>query len=581
MNINIHSVSSLRFLESLKQDALAASEALNRKLVADEQFGREEQTGEVMLETGGATRNFTARKEEVHYQSRYLDSSSESDTEDYQDSSMAPHRRHNSFFQHLQHEKQLHGVGGARPTPSQFLKKKKDTINSRKPHKKAPSTRTRTHTQAQVQTHATSQSPGHATPIPVSTLKQPHYTKQTRGLTTTGLNYLSSSLDTGRSATSKRSVAGGGRMMPPRSAKKKTNRVTTSQLRVSQGEGDAIAALNLTKQVEGKNEALKLRLQGQLNSIRVLETKVAEAEHSIAVRDLELANALRRVTQLESREKDKVVRKDQEEEGLRRSGPREDSKLYQMKTELIALQARFNDEKSRRGRTEERLRIIKEHCDKQKARVSEVEEKNTELEGVLKALHEKFQKKKHEVKTSSKEINAARVKVVEKDTALQTCKNHLLRSERCAKDLRHDNDRLKEELRVLRREANISDDKNRRNTLEIEVLRERQNATKLAYRLQNQSQNLSFSSNVASDRSRSSHSAPIEKRRSQSVSSVYSSASNSNNNRSRPSKSSNSSALGPDGGHTRPCPYSKPRRRSQSTNTNNKHRRKHKNIPGE
>jgi DNA repair exonuclease SbcCD ATPase subunit len=533
----VYYISLFRFLESLKQDALAASEMLNRKLLADEQRG----SGGAQREYANTpNRDFTARK--VHYQSRYLDSSSESDTDDFNKS--APHRKRNTFFQHLQKEKQQHGVSSS--TAPRPAKKKPDPPSARRVVKKLSSS-----------TRASRDTPGHATPIPIKSVKN-KINRRSTPRSATPSNSLSSSLDTGRRRGGSGAGAGAG---AGRGSLTKRAVVPNSSLRVSQSsEGDAIAAFNLTKQAEEKNDTLKLRLQGQLNSIRVLETQLAEAQHSIAVRDLELANTLRRVTQLESREREreKPERREGGEGGGGRRGAQRDesSKTYQVQTELIALQARFNDERSRRSRTEERLRIIKEYCDKQKTRLAEVEEKNEELEGVLKALHEKLQKKKIEVKSSSRDISHARVKVVEKDSELQTCKNQLLRAERSAKDLRRDNDRLKEELRLLRREASVSEDKSRRSALEIEVLRERQSATKLAYRLQNQNQSLSQSSSHVQSKSH-------ERARSQSCG--RRSAPSSLQAGSHPAdSSSNSSTDKPEVVVKRSCPYSKPRSRSLS-----------------
>ena len=143
-------------------------------------------------------------------------------------------------------------------------------------------------------------------------------------------------------------------------------------------------------------------------------------------------------------------------------------------------------------------------------------------------------------------MNVQRVKVVEKDSQLQSSKNQNLKNARIIKDLRQDNDRLKEELRLLRREASSSEDKNRRNQLELEVLRERQSATKLAYRLQSQNQALSQSS-ISPQRKNFDRSTSQENRsRSLSGSSSYYS-----NSDSKPDV-------------IRACPYSRPRSRSRS-----------------
>ena len=437
-------------MEALKQDALEASEALTNKLKSNHDRGKE------LLER--APRDFTARK--IQYNSRYLDSSSESDS-DCEYDNVAPHKRRNTFFQHLQKQNEQHEVATDTSPPQPQTRSSKKAKTTKKSGLKAK---------------AASANPGHTTPIPISSVK----------INKNNKSILNNSVDCGKNSNRRRKARSAS---PPKSKRASTQpRVSQS---VSQSKNNFQGfSMQTAKDTDEKNAKLKLRLQGQLNTIRVLETQLAEAQHTIAVRDLELANALRRVNQLEVREKEKCSRKEHEDNYLRRS-TQEEGKMYQIKTELVATQARFNDEKSRRSRAEERLRVIKEYCEKQKSRMVALEEKNEELEVALNGMRDKLLKKKREVKSNSKDMNLARVKVVKKDSELQTCKNELLRSQRSAKELRRDNDRLKEELRQLRREVYMTEDKNRRNELEMQVLRERQNATKLAYRLQNQ--NHSFS----------------------------------------------------------------------------------------
>jgi hypothetical protein len=492
-------------LESLKRDPVGASEKLTSKLGKD--FHERSPS------------DFTARK--VQYQSRYLDSSSDSDSDRDVYDRAAPHRSRDTFFQYLQDTNQQrtsekqHSPQSSPPRPQPKKKKQVVTTAAKKVvKKKKPATR---------------EAPGHSTPIPISSTVKGRDKKQP----VRHSNRLCCSLDSGVH----------NRQVSP-------TRKSTNNLRVSHSSDckNSMVTFDI-QQTEEKNKSLQLRVNGQLNSIRVLETQLAEANHTIAVRDLELASALKRVAQLESRAKDSNVRKEHDDDIVRRANQKDDGKMFQIKTELMAVQARFNDEKSKRARTEERLRIIKEFCEKQKVRVSEVEEKNAELESVLKQLHAKLQKKKQEIKTTSKDVTVNRVKVVEKDSQLQTCKNQLLRSDRTVKDLRLDNDRLKEELRLLRREASSAEDKNRRSQLELEVLRERQTATKLAYRLQ--SQNQSFAQSPSNLFSKHSDASLYDDRRT-------TSGSSSNQSITTPSESA------------KVCPYSKSRSRSRSNSRRNR-----------
>lgn len=226
-------------------------------------------------------------------------------------------------------------------------------------------------------------------------------------------------------------------------------------------------------------------MQGQLNSIRVLETQLAEAQHTIAKRDLELAEALKRIHRLEARENtDKANLKDRSiDKEIFRNGKNNESKMYQLKTEILAVQARFNDEKSRRTRAEERLRVVRDHFEKQKKQSAELEQKNAELSEEVESTRAKLVKKKQEVKATARDIHNERSRFIEKDCDLQNCKSRLENAERRVKELNVDNDRLKKEVRQLRRELGASEDHNRRKRLEIEVLKERQNTAKLSSRL--------------------------------------------------------------------------------------------------
>lgn len=101
-----------------------------------------------------------------------------------------------------------------------------------------------------------------------------------------------------------------------------------------QGTGDVNA------DYEAKLKAMRLRVKGQLETIRALEAQLAEATHTLATKDVQLAEAFKRLLVLEKKEKLRVRAAQDEEKQLAAGSGKlrtEESKVFQLKVCLRPL----------------------------------------------------------------------------------------------------------------------------------------------------------------------------------------------------------------------------------------------------
>jgi hypothetical protein len=100
--------------------------------------------------------------------------------------------------------------------------------------------------------------------------------------------------------------------------------------RLSQSQsGPEVAA-----EYESKLKALRLRVKGQLETIRSLETQLAEFTHTLSTKDAQLGEAFKRLMVLEKKEKMRMRASQDEEKQLAAGSGRlrtEESKVFQLK----------------------------------------------------------------------------------------------------------------------------------------------------------------------------------------------------------------------------------------------------------
>jgi hypothetical protein len=127
---------------------------------------------------------------------------------------------------------------------------------------------------------------------------------------------------------------------------------------------------NLNGEMISQIKSLKLRLQGQIHTIRSLESQLSDANKAISGKDGQLAEIQRKLSTLETRERERGGR-------LARDGKVATAALtarcegggslvQQLKRDVRSLTQSLKEEADRRLRTEERLHLTKTHLGKLK-----------------------------------------------------------------------------------------------------------------------------------------------------------------------------------------------------------------------
>ncbi|CAE7634653.1 unnamed protein product, partial [Symbiodinium microadriaticum] len=104
-------------------------------------------------------------------------------------------------------------------------------------------------------------------------------------------------------------------------------------LRRSQQQGQE----NIASEYQSKIKAMHLRIKGQLETIRALESQLAESSHSLTTKDAQLAEAFKRLLVLEKKEKMRVRAAQDEEKQLAAGSGKlrtEESKVFQLKVRI-------------------------------------------------------------------------------------------------------------------------------------------------------------------------------------------------------------------------------------------------------
>jgi hypothetical protein len=152
-----------------------------------------------------------------------------------------------------------------------------------------------------------------------------------------------------------------------------------------------------------ERKSLQLRLQGQLQSIRVLETQLTEATQIITAKDNQLREVMKRLQTVEQREKKRLKRELEERQQITASAgterlKSEERKVLQLQvrervtstltaslslslslcltlsvspalprqSELHQMECRYHEEQSKRQRAEERVQVMKTYIQKNK-----------------------------------------------------------------------------------------------------------------------------------------------------------------------------------------------------------------------
>jgi len=174
------------------------------------------------------------------------------------------------------------------------------------------------------------------------------------------------------------------------------------------GSGDIDLDMDGDLAAETRSRTLRLRLQGQQNAIRALESQLAEALSHLEARNAQLAVATRQLSVLqpaaqELKRKAQAANVDKEKSvALRR-----DELLEKYRGQVELLQARLGEEKQARSKDAERFKTMRDYNERAKVRTRELESKCAELTAALGEVHGKLQKYRKEYKDAAAEVQGS------------------------------------------------------------------------------------------------------------------------------------------------------------------------------
>ena len=259
---------------------------------------------------------------------------------------------------------------------------------------------------------------------------------------------------------------------------------------------------------ETRSRTLRLRLQGQQNAIRALETQLAEALAHLEARNAQLAVATSKLSVLqpaaqEMRRKVQAANADQQEKvALRR-----DELLEKYRSQVELMQARLGEERAARIKDAERFKLMRDYNERAKVRTKELEARAAELTAALAECHSKLQRYRKDYKEAAAEVQGAsfdypftvqrsmlfvshqvvpprstislpslqalRGAVNDRDAEITRQRGRCDKAEAALRNANMDIERYREEARAQRLELHAAEDRARKAALDVELMRQR------------------------------------------------------------------------------------------------------------
>jgi uncharacterized coiled-coil protein SlyX len=179
--------------------------------------------------------------------------------------------------------------------------------------------------------------------------------------------------------------------------------------------------VNIEVEAEARVKAVRLRMQGQLQTIKTLEKQLSEALEMLTARNKQLAHVHARLKAIEPKfsaaANSALVSKRMQAEEARSVGVAEEN-AAKFKAQADILQGKLLDEQTRRQRVEERARVMKEYADKAKLQCSSLESANAEHSAQVVELNSRTQKYRKGYKDIAADAAAHKNTVGERETEL-------------------------------------------------------------------------------------------------------------------------------------------------------------------
>lgn len=228
---------------------------------------------------------------------------------------------------------------------------------------------------------------------------------------------------------------------------------------------------------ETKIKSLQLRVKGQLQTIKNLEDKLG-----ITVAQLEdhknlLAAAQKKLSAIERKERMQFKGLSKEEH--QKTVAQVEDQLLRMRQQYESAHAKFIEEQEKRVKSDERCRSMREHVDRQKSALSDLQNAYTELQKGNSDTQAKFNRLKKDARESTAENLAMKDSLLKSETELAKYKQKVHEYEYAARNLKLELEASRDDARKKRHDLFSAQDRIRHLQLELDVIKERSTTRKM------------------------------------------------------------------------------------------------------
>lgn len=258
---------------------------------------------------------------------------------------------------------------------------------------------------------------------------------------------------------------------------------------VSPDRNDAAPESPCRKEYSGdmheKMRTYRLRLSGQLQTIRSLEVKLGEVELELRTKDTALAETRVRLQALERREKNSFLRgivSDESVPALIPPATKERDAIRKLKAQIADLTEKLKEGNVKIRQGNERYKFAKAALDRNMAEMEGMKTNNAKMDLTLSDTQNALMKSRRENIDLSNQIEAYKGQLLARADAEETLQKDLVRAESTLRELRSENESHRADLNRQAKEIGYLQESNRRMELELRMLREKEAVHKLEKR---------------------------------------------------------------------------------------------------
>jgi hypothetical protein len=229
---------------------------------------------------------------------------------------------------------------------------------------------------------------------------------------------------------------------------------------------------------EAKYRTQQLRLAGQVQAIRALETQLADTLALLEERNKQVAHADLRVKAMHKelqRETRRASERVQENAKILES--RRGDLLEKFKAQNDLLQAQLAEEQAKHRRANDRVRVLKDFGDKCKEKITGLEARHVDMSKHLADANKSLHRYRYDNKEIAADAAAQRNIAAEREEEVVRLRAHAESVDYSNRNLTLDNDRLVEEVRMQRKDIFAYQEQLKQWKLEAEIHKQR-NATR-------------------------------------------------------------------------------------------------------